>query len=306
MVTKILGLVVALAALLLPAAPASATVPCNGFTSASGQCFNTSVTVGGTSYNADWYVPTGQARALMVLEHGFSRGCGNLRNTSKAILERGVMVLCLNASMQGGNPALGRALGDALADRTLTPPNGAVLPAAYIVGGHSAGGHFASVVGARLAERGYPQLRGAVLFDPVASDGFSANLQAISAGGSRPVLAVAARGGLANLYNNAFGALRGLPGDYSGIQLLYANYVIGIPVGGSCHTDVEGENGDFIGNLAVGCTPSTTNVARLRDFGATWASDLATGTRTDAYYCAATCGTKVRDLVNRKLAATIG
>jgi acetyl esterase/lipase len=69
-----------------------------------------------------------------------------------------------------------------LHSRALSPPQGTALPRRYIVGGHSAGGHFASVVGARLANLGHPNLRGAILADAVAADGFSSNLQAISAG----------------------------------------------------------------------------------------------------------------------------
>jgi len=268
--------------------------------------------IGGTSYNVDWYLPNGTASALMTLQHGFSRGCGNLRNTSKSIAEKGVMVLCLNADMTGGNQSLGNAFGDLLNSRAITPPAGKPLPVNYIVGGHSAGGHFASVVGARLHTNGYANLKGAVLFDAVASGGFSANVQAISNGGARKVLAVAARPSLANLTNNSFGALKDLPGEYVGIQLVWTGFFFGIPYGGSCHTDVEGENGDFIGNTAAGCTPNSTQVSRLRDFGSTWAKDLATGSTTSAYYCTnedvlSTCGSKVRDLVVRTLpvAATI-
>lgn len=294
-------------------APAArADVVCGSYSSSSSTCINSNLTVGGTSYNVDWYLPNGTASALMTLQHGFSRGCGNLRSTSKAIAEKGVMVLCLNADMSGGNPGLGAALGDTLAARALTPPLGKALPQNYIVGGHSAGGHFASAVGARLAAVGYPNFKGAVLFDAVASDGFSANLQAISAGGARKVLQVAARPNLANLSNNSFGALRDLPGEYVGIQLVWTGFILGVPYGGSCHTDVEGENGDLIGNTAAGCTPNSTQVSRLRDFGSNWARDLATGTTNAAYYCTnenviSTCGSKVRDLVDRALpvAATI-
>ena len=289
------------------AAPAGAAeVACGSYSSSTSTCVNTSVTVGGTSYNADWYLPNGTASALMLLEHGFTRGCGNLRGTSKAIAEKGVMVLCLNADMTGGNASLGNALGDALANRAVTPPKGRPLPTNYIVGGHSAGGHFASVVGARLAARNYAGLKGAVLFDPVASDGFSANLAAISANGTRPVLSVAARPSVANLTNNSFGALKALPNTFVGVQLVWTGFVFGVPYGGSCHTDVEGENTDVIGTAGALCSPNSTQTVRLRDFGSTWAKDLATGTKTSAYWCTnaadkGTCGTKVRDLVVRSL-----
>lgn len=283
--------------------PASAAeVACSNYSSPSSRCVNTSLTVGGTSYNVDWYLPNGTASGLMLLQHGFSRGCGNLRGTSKAIAEKGVMVLCLNADMSGGNATLGNALGDVLAARTLTPPAGKALPTAYVVGGHSAGGHFASVVGARLAAEGYSGLKGAVLFDAVAADGFSANLAAISAGGARPVVEVAARPSVINLTNNSFGALKALPNAFVGVQLVWSGFFLGVPYGGSCHTDVEGENGDVIGNTAALCTPSSTQVSRLRDLGSTWARDVATGTKTAGYWCTdatnrATCGSKVSSLV---------
>ena len=69
------------------------------------------------------------------------------------------MVVCLNADMSGGNAALRNALGDALADRTIAPPAGKPLPTNCIVGGHPAGGRFASVVGARPAARNYAALK---------------------------------------------------------------------------------------------------------------------------------------------------
>ncbi|MCU1370050.1 MAG: hypothetical protein JWO77_1244 [Ilumatobacteraceae bacterium] len=284
------------------AAPAGADAACGSFSSGLGTCVNTNVTVGGTSYNADWYLPTATPVGLMVLQHGFSRGCGNLRGTSKAVMEKGLMVLCLNADMSGGNAALGNALGDALAARTIVPPGGRALPTRFVVGGHSAGGHFASVVGARLAAKAPTALKGAVLFDAVAADGFSANLAAISAGGSRPVLEVAARPSIINLSNNSFGALKALPNTFVGVQLVWSSFFFGIPLGGSCHTDVEGDNGDVIGNTAALCTPSSTQVSRLRELGSNWAYDVATDTRTAAYWCTSSqdknsCGTKVKSWV---------
>jgi hypothetical protein len=291
---------------------AQADVACGSYSSSSSQCVNSSLTIGGNSYSVDWYLPNATASALMTFEHGFSRNCGHLRGSSKAIADKGVMVLCINADMTGGNAALGNEFGDLLNSRAITPPASKPLPVNYIVGGHSAGGQFASTVGARLDSLGYANLKGAVLFDAVAADGFSANLQAISDGGARKVLEVAARPSITNLSNNSFGALTALPGEYVGIQLVWTGFFLGAPYGGSCHTDVEGENTDFIGTAGALCSPNSTQTSRLRDFGSTWAKDLATGTTTSAYYCTnednlATCGSKVRDLVVRTLpvAATI-
>ena len=281
-------------------------VACNNYSSSTSTCVNTQIVLDGESHSADWYLPNGTASALMVLNHGFSRGCGNLRGTSKAIAEKGVMVLCVNGDMTAGNPELADALGDRMTARTLTPPSGKTLPQRYIVGGHSAGGHFASELGARIDANGYGNFAGAILFDPVASSDFTANLEAISDHAARPVLAVTARPSVTNLFNNSAEALIGLDSDYVGIQLVWAKYTLGVPTGGSCHIDVEGENSDIIGIAGAGCSANATQTARLRDFGAAWAKDLATGTHTSAYYCTdadvvSTCGTKVKALVDLTL-----
>ncbi|WP_104106271.1 alpha/beta hydrolase [Nocardioides sp. 616] len=291
---------------LAPGVQAAAPVACNNYSSSTSSCVNTQIVVDGASHSADWYLPSGSASALMVLNHGFSRGCGNLRGTSKAIAEKGVMVLCVNGDMTAGNPELAAALGDLMTQRALTPPAGKPLPRRYVVGGHSAGGHFASELGSRLDANGYNNFAGAILFDPVAAGGFTANLQAISDGGKRPVLAVTARPSVTNLFNNSAEALIGLANPYVGIQLVWSKYTLGIPTGGSCHIDVEGENTDAIGVIGAGCSANATQTARLRDFGSSWAKDLATGSRTSAYYCTdaavvSTCGTKVKELVDRSL-----
>ncbi|ROO91023.1 hypothetical protein EDD29_8765 [Actinocorallia herbida] len=280
------------------AAPsASAATACSGYSSATTACVIESASIGGTSYDVTWYLPTGTASALMLVQHGFSRSCANQRGTSKAIAEKGVMVFCVDADMTGGNPALGATLGDTLAARALTPPSGKALPVNYVVGGHSAGGHFASEVGAQIAADGYGGLKGAILFDAVASSDFTANLQAISAGATRPVLQIAARPSVINLFNNSFGALADLGAGFVGIQLVWTGYLSGTPYGGSCHIDSEGENTDALGVAGALCSPSTTQTSRLRDFASAWAKDLATGTYTSSYYCAdadvlTTCGTK--------------
>ncbi|MGH1562529.1 hypothetical protein [Mumia sp. DW29H23] len=286
--------------------PASAATACSGYSSSSSVCVSSPITVGGTSYAADWYLPNGTASGLMLVEHGFSRSCKHLRGTSKAIAEKGVMVFCVDEDMTAGNPELATIIGNALADRTVVPPNGKPLPTKYIVGGHSAGGQFAALVGQQLDTRGYADLKGAIMFDPVAAEGFSAAVSAISAGGTRPVLSVAARPSVINLFNNSFGALNDLPNGFVGIQLVWTSYFLGSPTGGSCHIDSEGENTDVIGVAGALCSPNATQTARLRDFATTWAKDLATGSYTASHYCTdaevvATCGSAVKALVDRTL-----
>lgn len=248
-------------------------------------CVDAPVELAGSRRDARWYLPDGPASALMLAEHGFGRGCANLHGTARAIAAQGLMVVCLDEDMTAGNPALAADLADALAHRSLVPPNGAPLPHRYIVGGHSAGGHFAALVGAGLVERGYPDLAGAVLFDPVAAAGFTAALQSVSASGTRPVLSIAAQPSLVNLFDNSFGALASLGAGFVGVQLLWSEVTGGRPTGGSCHIDAEGEDTDLIGVAGAGCAPDPVQTARLRDFAGTWARDLATGTQTTSHYC---------------------
>lgn len=270
---------VLLGAAAAPLAHADAIV----YSAADGKVINSQLTVGGTSYNVDWYLPAGQASGLMTFQHGFSRGCGNQRNTSLNIMRRNVMVLCMNASMQGGNPTLARQLAELLASRNVYTPDGRQAPVNVVVGGHSAGGHFATEVGKRLAEVGYPGLKGAMLFDPVAQGGFTDNLVAISNYGNRSVLAVTANGNACNLNNNAYGALKQIrqtaihsgKSGFVGLQL----------TSGSTHVDSEGENTDILGWTAcLNLKPKAANTQYLRDLSAAWVNDLMLGTRdTNAY-----------------------
>lgn len=266
-----------------------------------GKVVNAQLSVGGTSWNVDWYVPSSPAAALVTLQHGFSRGCGNYRDTSKRIMQRGLMVLCLNAPMSGGNPALAAQFADLIASRSMVAPGGVAVPENVIVGGHSAGGHFASAVGARLAIVDYPYLKGALLFDPVAAGGFTNNLVAISGYGQRPVYAITANGGVCNMLNNAYGALRQISDaarnsgqdGFVGLQL----------TSGSTHVDAEGNNTDFVGYSAcLNLPPRASNTAYLRDLSAAWANDLARGTRDANAYPG---GAYVQNLIANKKAKTI-
>lgn len=242
---------------------------------ATGKVLNTQTTVAGTSWNADWYLPDATPIGLMTVQHGFSRGCGNLRDVSINLMHQGIMVMCLNAPMSGGNPSLGQALGDLIADGKLLPPDNRPLPTKFVVGGHSAGGHFASVVGKRLADRGAAGFKGAVLFDPVAASGFTDNLIGISAGGTRGVFALTSNSNLCNQFNNAHGALRTISNPFTGVQLTRK----------STHVDSEGYNTDFLGYSAcLQASPNGTNIQIVKDMSGVWAADLLNGTRNPDHY----------------------
>jgi pimeloyl-ACP methyl ester carboxylesterase len=244
---------------------------------------NSTLNIGGTDYNVDWFLPVGKAVALVTVQHGFSRNCGNVRGTAVSLAQRGLMALCVNASMAGGNPVLAEALAVTLLSG-ITAPGGRALPDKIVVGGHSAGGHFASRLGWKIDAIAPQRLAGAVLFDPVAADGsFTTNLMAVSATGLRPVLVVSANPSGCNASNNAYPALRQLKQDALGAG---RDGFVGLQLTNrSTHVDVEGSDTNALGVVACGQgRPKAANTDALRTLAAQWALDEATGTRRDDDY----------------------
>jgi acetyl esterase/lipase len=222
---------------------------------------------------ARWTVPEGPAAALVTLQHGFARRCRHLDGTARRIAARGLLTLCVEAPMARGNPVLAESLAALLA-QGLRSPDGNALPQTIIVGGHSAGAVFAVRLGARLDALSPQRLAGALLFDPVAAGSFSADLQAVSRDGQRPVLAITATRGPCNAQHSAYPALRAVRQQaqaagreaFVGVELTQA----------STHADAEGEDTDWLAELACG-PPVPANTERLRSLAAQWAADLAAG-----------------------------
>lgn len=239
--------------------------------------------IGGTEYDVTWGLPAGPALGLAVVEHGFTRRCRNIAGTLDALVARGLMTLCVDAPLAGGNAALADALAATLA-AGVVPPGGQPMPERIVVGGHSAGGAFAVRLGATLAQLAPQRLAGAVLFDPVASGPrFVDEARQLGAAGLRPVLAVSANASGCNAGNNSYPGLRAVAADaaaagapaFVGLQLTL----------GSTHVDVEGENTDaFAWAACRQGPPRRANVNALRELGAAWALDLVRGERTPDYY----------------------
>lgn len=238
--------------------------------------------IGGQVYEVDWRRPDGPALGLAVIEHGFTRRCTNLAGTLDALVAQGLVTLCVNASMAGGNPGLADDLADVLA-AGVTTPWGDPAPERVVVGGHSAGGAFAARLGATLAIRAPQRLVGAVLFDPVAASGFTEDLRTLAEGGLRPVRSISANASGCNANQNSLPGLRAVLDDaaaagneaFVGLQLTDR----------STHVDVEGSDGNLLGWIA--CRqgpPRPANVRTLRELAAAWAADLVRGSRTPAYY----------------------
>lgn len=236
--------------------------------------------VGDATHAVRWTLPAGELRALVLLQHGFTRDCGRLDGTARALAREGLLVLCVEASMAFGQPVLAPSLAEALAAQTLVPP-AAPLPRRIVVGGHSAGAVFAARVGARLAEIAPERLAGALLLDPVAAGGFEGDLQAIADGARRGVVAIAAAPGPCNARQNARPALERLArsiaaagGDgFVGVELAH----------GSTHVDAEGEDTSAaaIAACAQGA-PTAANVRALRRLAARWGLQLAAGAGASA------------------------
>jgi pimeloyl-ACP methyl ester carboxylesterase len=240
----------------------------------SGGLVLATLTIGGSEFGVEWSVPEEpEAAALVTLQHGFARRCSALRETARRIAARGLLTLCVDAPMAQGNPALADALATLLANGLLGP-GGDALPHKIIVGGHSAGAAFAARLGARLNELAPQRLAGALLFDPVATEGFGADLLALSHAGERPVLAITAAASPCNAGHSAYAALRALSRE---AQAAGRDGFVGIELTeGSTHADVEGEGSDWLAALACG-RPLPVNTERLRTLAALWAAEIVAG-----------------------------
>lgn len=195
------------------------------------------IEIAGETYEALWQLPAAEPRALLLLQHGFARRCSHLQATARQLMAEGVAVLCVNASMAGGNPLLADALAAVLAGG-LVLPDGRAAPPRLVVGGHSAGAVFALRLGARLDTLAPQRLAGALLFDPVAARGFGSDLRAVAA--THPVLAITAAASACNAQRNADAALRDTAAE------------VVDPGPGSNHLDAEGEDSDALGRAACG------------------------------------------------------
>lgn len=229
--------------------------------------------LGGQRYAAEWALPVGEPSALLVLQHGFTRSCANLRETTRRIAKQGLATLCIDADMSYGNPELADTMATALL-AGLRLPDGRAIPQRIVVGGHSAGAAFAARLGWRLDAAAPDRLAGALLLDPVPVKGFAEQLRAISRAGERPILAIAAAASGCNAEQSAMPVLRELRAE--SLAAGHEGFV-GVSMGaGSTHVDAEGEDSDWLGRTVCG-TPLPANVERVRALASRWAFELANG-----------------------------
>jgi pimeloyl-ACP methyl ester carboxylesterase len=226
-------------------------------------------------FDALWLLPAGAPVGLVSVQHGFARRCSHLHGTLTALARSGLIVLCLNAEMAGGNPRLAQALAAALRDG-LGPPGHAAAALPIVVAGHSAGALFGSHLGAALAREAPDRLAGAVLFDPVAGAGFVDNLLAISNRGTRPVRAISASFSACNAGNNADAALSAV---HQAAAAAGQPVSVGLRlVDRATHVDAEGEDTSALAVWACGQgAPQPANLALLRTLAVAWALEMVLG-----------------------------
>jgi pimeloyl-ACP methyl ester carboxylesterase len=208
------------------------------------------IDVGGQEIEASWHWPEASPQGLVLLQHGFSRRCANLRGLASAIAGSGWLVLCLNADMAGGNPRLARTFAQALLQGRVVAPDGGPLPQRWVAAGHSAGGAFAKALTAALAVAQPGRVARLLLLDPVG----------VTAVPATPTLALLAPPMACNTMQQSLPALLAAPGAE----------VFQLPADAT-HMDAEGEDTDAIARAA--CSPrepQPANVALLREIARRW------------------------------------
>ena len=261
----LLGLLLAGCASLAPAPvadPAGTVVP-------------TTLALGDMPVAAQWYLPPARRAHCSCWSTASHGRAPPARHHSRQLMAAGLVVLCVDAPMAGGNPALADVLARRLAAAQVAP-DGRALPRLIIVGGHSAGAAFAAALGARLDDLAPDRLAGALLFDPVATADFESQLRAVSAARPAALLAVLAPPHRCNARSNALPALQRLHAEVLAAQrdaFVGLRYAVG-----ATHADIEGEDSDWLAALVCGA-PQAAHTARLRELAVGWARELAGGRR---------------------------
>ncbi|GLS25375.1 hypothetical protein [Marinibactrum halimedae] len=234
------------------------------------------VGLGEVEYMAEWYLPDVESDipALVYLQHGFGRGPNNLLDLATYLMDKGFMVLSVDANLAGGNPRLAARVVDQFTTAPPTPPNGYEMPEKFVAAGHSAGALNATLIAEGMVEADYDGYVGAILLDPVDADNLMEEAMQASISDGKPVYAILANVSPCNSFNNAEPLLSDLSGTtYVGLKLTNR----------STHLDAEASNAGFWAPLACGRARSE-NITTLMEFTAAWAYDLATGQISSEYY----------------------
>lgn len=228
----------------------------------------------GEALDTEWHLPPGGSapRAWVLLQHGFTRRCAHLRTTAAHLAARAhVATLCVNADVARGAPGLADALARWWAGPDAVAPDGRPPPAAWVVGGHSAGGLFAARVGVVLHAQAPQRLAGALLLDPVGGAALAEALSVVGAQGTRPVRAVMAPPVPCNAQQLALPALARVQREAADAGRAAPPPGVGVVLASGTHVDAEGEDTDTLAVRA--CRegpPQPANIAALRAWSAHW------------------------------------
>jgi hypothetical protein len=254
--------------------------------------------------DADWYFPaTTTPKALVYLQHGFSRANDNVADLARKYQAAGFLVFAPtlpSADIYGctvnnlGNNTVflnsvagwignaGNANG-ALAKSYAAAAKsagraGSTLPANYVLAGHSAGGEAVTYL-ANTLRTAYPSafanLKHVQLLDPVksiAGNNMATGLAGI-AGTALPIRTISSPPYLAN--SNASGTVQltgDLDRDFLGVRLTTGS-----------HCDAEGSSTNVLCTLTAG-TSKAANVTALQTLAVNWTADAVDGTTTATYY----------------------
>ncbi|MEU4159672.1 alpha/beta hydrolase [Actinoplanes sp. NPDC026670] len=241
--------------------------------------------------DADWYFPaTTSPKALVYLQHGFSRANDNVADLARKYQAAGYLVFAptlpsadiygctvnnlgnntvfLNsvaawigtATTSSGALATSYASAAAKAGRS-----GSTLPTSYVLAGHSAGGEAVTYIANRLRTT-YPaafaNLKHLQLLDPVKSifgSNMATGLTGL-AGTSLPILTISSPPYLANSDASGTVALTDLiDRDFLGVRLTTGS-----------HCDAEGASTNALCTLTAG-TSQAANVTALQTLAVNWA-----------------------------------
>ncbi|MFD3747368.1 alpha/beta hydrolase [Nocardia sp. NPDC058633] len=273
--------------------------------------------------SADWYLPTGNPKGTVWIQHGFARTNSNLAQLATTFADSGYLVFAPALPFLHLGGCTLQNLGDntgfldnvATLFGTATDPDGVLarsltaaaaragmvappLPSDLVFVGHSAGAEAVAFVAHRLHvahQEVFSRLRGLVLLDPVKSflgdnsDRALADLDPTDL----PILTIAAAPSLCNNLGSGTTAVQ---------QQLHRPF-LGIRVSNGTHTDAEGTSSDSLGTVLCG-TPSIANTTVLRTLALGWTGDFLAGTKTADYY-PATSETAVTPTVAAAPTATI-
>ncbi|MFC6715636.1 hypothetical protein [Branchiibius cervicis] len=251
----------------------------------------------------DWYFPSGNAKALVWLQHGFAENKALYAGYARQLADRGFLVAAttlpsadlfgctvnnignntayLNniATLFGTKDTGSGALNASFrAARATAGRADLAMPQSLAFVGHSAGGEAVSYVAGRLRSA-YPgvfaQLKGLVLEDPVASpagSNLATGLSALAPTGV-PVYALASPKNSCNADQSGTQQLiSSLPGRFHGAQ-----------ISTGVHQDIYGTDNTALFNLVCG-TPKPDNTNAVRSLTTGWLTGFADGADNPAYF----------------------